>query len=253
MKLSPRELVEAYLESGAIGRIALNRDPMEGYKISVDWNEEKDCPGPSATDALALLPSGSAWIEALGWHSFIGIPFVWRDRALLAVGLEEVIPIPDRGAALQLVLYVHPLSRAPSEGLRQIASGLISPPLREFSHYDPRRLPRIAQEAATALCFLSSSVVPHPIAAASRTPDEHREIEAKILRRAAATYDRGFPLMFRTLILSESEFPARIRMRAKQRGQLRAIHVHFSDWLVATAPMLRAPRARGNSNLGRAS
>lgn len=76
--------------------------------------------------ALPLVSSGSLWSHALGWRSFFGIPFFFRERKLLAVGVEVIDSQPSSGAYLVSTSYIveFPLSAAAEAALNRWAAAL---------------------------------------------------------------------------------------------------------------------------------
>ena len=170
-------------------------------------------------DLLPLLPRGSRWNPAVGWRSFVVLPFEVPGICAAAVGVEGVVPHASRGA--------FPVMRAllvRAENVSSVLSQLAA------------QLPgtgRLA-ESLDRRCFVKIS--------SARSPSEHQQHEGPMLRAAAEAWKFGERKLLRTLLLSDDQTPWPKRWRDKLREL--AADADNPSYLVATVPAIRAQFSR---------
>jgi hypothetical protein len=213
------ELVERVAGSVALQRISFDRDETDSYRLSLEPLGEQAHPLPSKADILPLLPAGSRWVDAVGWRSFVALPFVAAQAPdALLIGAEGVVPHLTRGAFPIARAFLIP-RKAAAAVLQELAARI---------HGGP------GLEETSALTY-------GVIASTARTPSEHHPYEAWMLRQAAACYRSASAFLLRTLLLSEDQVPGAsttgvswLRHLAGDRPALGR-----SQYLVATVPSLR--------------
>jgi hypothetical protein len=186
-------------------RITFGRDASDSFSIAVE-RLKPDGQDVRKDDLLPLLPRGSGWNGAVGWRSFVVLPFTLGAFSGAAVGVERVVPHLSRGAF---------------------------PVLRAFLI--------VAGEVGAALEHLVAEISarPSPVALPNRrgavwrsdalSPAEHERHEAPLLAATAAAWRRGERTLLRTVLLSDDQAPWRGSRR--DRGQ---------SFLIATVPPIRA-------------
>ena len=207
-ELDPVGLVGRFLKPEAYAVIHVGRNTEDEFSLDLEPGARTRRLALSASDALPLLPAGSRWTDALGWYSYVGIPFGAVARRWLAVGVEVVRAHPSRGAYPTLEVCLFPFGEPPVAGLIAMSKAI-----------DPD------QSEGTASEPLEFWRNPGFIQGTARTPVEHRRVEAMVLRYAARWYEQERALLFRSLVLSEDELPWRT-----PTGR------HHPKYLMATVP-----------------
>lgn len=182
-----KELFSEHILNHAHSVVTLDRDALTGYTIGIDAQPGRPDTFTTA-DILPLLPPGAQWIQAGGWHSYIGQQFSAQGKNWLAIGLAAAVQTRKQGAYATL-------------------QGAIF---------------RTRTEVAPLLCRLADELDPGKTLVAAgygvlRAPSQesgrHRPWEAHVLRCAARRYERERAFHFRTVLLSEDEmqlFPSGI-------------------------------------------
>lgn len=167
--------------------ISLYRDDSDSYSVQIEPLNGYDSGIPSkALVTNEILPSGSQWQQSLGWHSYVGIPFtVDRDR-FITIGYESIIKHPTRGA--------YPIFGGLSFDFP------FTPTLQEH-------LNNWYRQAILVSPHESVNDANGLIRAKSTSAQAHQSIEAYIVAKALEDYQNKIPLLFRTVILSESQMP----------------------------------------------
>jgi len=234
-----------YFAAEALATISVGRSAEDGYVMRFRSEGEA---GPPLTEgeAISLLPVGSNWLPAVGWHSYSGIPFSLDGEMWLAVGIETVKPHSPRGSYVTYCGFVYRLCDPPVRQLTELANEL-SPAIRSRLDEDESASDGMATHGA-ALDRLTSNLswLRRPrtkralIEASSRTPSEHVEVEAYILRTAAKCYSVGESLLFRTLILSQSQLgPPRCSSELLEHGAFGRLRIQQARFLGATVPTIK--------------
>jgi len=189
--LSVIQSVDKWFGDGAVSVIKLDRDASDTFNLSVQnlSNSDQDSEViPTRATAFELLPAGSKWAQAVGWHSYIGIPFPPQNPQWIALGAETVVEHQTRGAYPLFRAYTHqfPLSSNLIERLDKLAVSLY----------------QLSEKEQKSVKHFNGL-----IRATSHSPQEHLWIESWIIRYAARSYSqqRTLPFLFRTLVLSETE------------------------------------------------
>jgi len=186
--LSIIQSVDKWFADGALSVIKLDRDESDTFNLSIQNLSDSEDVIPTRATAFELLPAGSKWTQVVGWHSYVGIPFPPQNPQWIALGAETIVQHPTRGAHPLFRAYTHhlPLSSNLIEHFEKLADSLY-------------KLSTEEQKSVNGTNGL--------IRATSETPQEHHWIESWILRYAMKTYsgDMRLPILFRTLVLSESQ------------------------------------------------
>jgi hypothetical protein len=223
-------LVEAVAPPLASHRIAFDRDATDSFVLALERLALPDgAREPIGTnvvgkdvgkdDLLPLLPRGSSWNPAVGWRSFVVIPFELPGVCAAAVGVEGVVPHASRGAFPVMRAFLMPAENVPV-ALSRLAAGL--PGTGRGAEWLERR------------CFIQISD--------ARTPAEHQQHEGPMLRAAAEAWGFGEKKLLRTLLLSDDQAPWPRRWRDKLREL--AEDANPPSYLVATVPAIRAQFSR---------
>jgi hypothetical protein len=180
--------VDTWFADGAISLIKLDRDESDSFNLTIENLSNSEETIPSRAVAFELLPAGSKWTQVVGWHSYIGIPFPPKNPQWIALGAETVVKHGTRGAYPLFCAYVHPfpLSVDLIGRLGKLAASLY----------------QLSGQEAKSVNWTNGL-----IRATSQSPQQHQWIESWIIQYATKSYreQRSFPLVFRTLILSESQ------------------------------------------------
>jgi hypothetical protein len=211
-------LVEA-IAPLASHRISFDRDETDSFALTL---ERLSLPKGSAAiepelqkdDLLPLLPRGSQWNPAVGWRSFVVLPFDVPGVCAAAVGVEGIVPHASRGAFPMMRAFLISAEKI-SVGLSQLAALL--PDAGRISELLYRR------------CFIKTSD--------ARSPREHQQWEGAMLRAAAEAWRAAEPRLLRTLLLSEDQAPWP-RHWTDQLREL-ALDADGPSYLVATVPAIR--------------
>lgn len=224
----------------SLASVNVGRDEQDGYTVNVELAGGELAPRLTRADVIALLPAGSSWLPAVGWHSYFGIPFGFEGRTWLAVGAEVVNRHASRGAYVSFCAFVFAFERPPVRQLARFAEELNAarpaperdrPGRTRAGHL---RAPlKLLDEGKRWLGLHDRRV----IRAKSATPAEHARVEAHILREAAEAYARGELLLFRTLALSENQLE---RHEPPRRGKktVARLQIHYYKYLAATVPAI---------------
>lgn len=194
-------------------KIVFDRDETDSFRTT---REPEGAGVPTKREVMdVLIPRGGRRPSAVGWRSFIARPFptlALPDGA--AVGVDGVISHLSRGAYPFFYCYVVRLCRV-SGILNEIADSLRSGHAEKHGTY---------------------GVVEAP----SASPEDHVDIEAWMLRKAAASYRDHERLLLRTALLSEDEIPSDVPSTFVGRGVgwLRAAQGP-TRYLIASVPPIR--------------
>ena len=199
------DLIEQFLSHNAAYRLHFDRDETDSYVINVRASEAGQDSLFSKEQVLPLLPVGSHWDAAQGWRSFFGLPFSAHGESWVVLGVEGVVVHKTRGSYPVLHGLFFPSRMVPESELLEMANKIA--PSTE-SNTEPKKTYGV-------------------IAASSQSQEEHKHVEAWVIRRAVASYRAGVRLLFRTLVLSEDQIPS-------QTGE-----IDYSDFLIATVPAIR--------------
>lgn len=199
------DLIEKYLSRNAVYHIHFDRNETDSYVVDVWPSNSSWSNSLTKEQVLPLLPSGSHWDAARGWKSFFGLPFSTPAESWVVLGSESVVLHRTRGSYPVFRGLLFPSQAVPERELLEMAND-IAPAVKDD----------IQQKGTYGV-----------IAASSQSQEEHKHVEAWIIRRAVASYRAGVRLLFQTLILSEHQIPARTTT------------IDYSDFLAATVPTIR--------------
>jgi hypothetical protein len=197
-------------------RLSFDRDAGDSFAVTIDRLQ------PVAADVrnddlLPLLPRGSRWNAAVGWRSFVVLPFESPGLHGAVVGVEAVVPHATRGAfPVMHGFIIRAEDVAPALG--RLAAGLSS------------------SGAGLAVGLPEQKWVIWTSDAQS--PAEHQRHESWMIAATADAWRRGEPRLLRTVVLSDDQAPwSRSwadRLREAASGGARR------PYLVATVPPIRA-------------
>jgi hypothetical protein len=203
--------------------ISFDRDQTDSFALTLQRLTRPDgadsLKDVRKDDLLPLLPRGSHWNPAVGWRSFVVLPFDIPGICAAAVGVEGVVPHASRGAFPIMRAFLMPAKSIPV-ALSQLAATL--PATGGISELLDRR------------CFIKISD--------ARSPSEHERYEGPMLRAAAEAWRFGEQKLLRTLMLSDDQAPWPRRWTDKLREM--ALDSNHSSYLVATVPAIRAQFSR---------
>jgi hypothetical protein len=194
--------------AGACHLVELSRSGGGGYRL-----EARPLAGSDGaldrSELLPLLPPGSRWFPARGWHAHFGWPLRVRGRWLFAIGTEAVAAA-EPGAAPGSDGTAHPVLRA---YLHE------APPVAAFealaARLDPA--PRESHPAA-----IESPLVLRPLPGSG--PEASRAEQAYLLRLAAAAWRRACPALVRTVVLADAELAPLVAIpRRLPQGVMQAL------------------------------
>jgi hypothetical protein len=198
------DLIETYLSRNAAYQIHFDRNETDSYGVDVRPSNSGRSTLITKEQVLPLLPAGSRWDAARGWRSFFGLPFSTPAESWMVLGSEGVVAHRTRGSYPIFRGLLFPSQEVPEKELFEMTNEIARSTEGEIQ---PKRTYGV-------------------IAASSQSQEEHKYVEAWIIRRAVASYRAGVRLLFRTLVLSENEIPSR------------TIAIDYSDFLIATLPAL---------------
>lgn len=234
--------VESYFARNASTSIAVNRNEQDSYAIYITPEGHDRTPYLIEADAIALLPAGSRWLPAVGWHSYFGIPFRFDGEMWLALGAEYVKQHHSRGATVSFLAFTFPLHSVPLRSLEELANELqSSQSVADRAKARRSVLDRAAKVISDGLGKLRLHDSRYRVVnAGSRTPAEHVGVETRIIREAIESYGKRESLLFRTLILSENELPRSPLTLPRNNAQsLNRLRIDYQKYLAATVPALR--------------
>lgn len=212
--------VDTWFADGAVSLISLDRDESDTFNLSIENLSDSKEVIPTRATAFELLPAGSKWTQVVGWHSYIGIPFPPQNPQWIALGAETVVQHATRGAYPLFRAYTHQLPSSSNliERLEKLADSLHILSIDE-------------QKSVNGTNGL--------IRTTSETPQDHHWIESWILRYAMKTYtdNTRLPILFRTLVLSESQLTAEKYPHPKSGNEP-------PDCMMATVPAIEKTFSR---------
>jgi hypothetical protein len=203
-------------------RVSFDRDPGDSFAVTVDRLRPR---GPDVghdvghDELLPLLPRGSQWNAAVGWRSFVVLPFESPGVQAAVVAVEGVVPHATRGAFPILHGFLIGADDV-SPALGRLVGGLST---RGLSAGFPDQRWVIWSSDA-------------------QSPSEHQRHEPWMLSVTADAWRRGEPRLLRTVVLSDDQAPwprswgERLRAVASGGGS--------RPYLVATVPPIRAHFSR---------
>lgn len=250
----PDELVlnrlKSYFGQDASAAITVNRNEQDGYAIRIVPGGKVLVPRLTEADVIALLPAGSRWLPAVGWHSYFGVPFRFDGELWLALGVELVKRHHSRGAYILFVAFIFPFHRPPIRRLAELANEL------HMIKHEPASFNPAGSLSAPSVNILDRaqkflvdrfaklglrSDRYRVVEADSRTPAEHVRVEAEIIREAVESYKKNELFLFRTLLLSKSELhppPSLVSCRKKDQTLTR-LQICYYKYLAATVPTIK--------------
>jgi hypothetical protein len=206
--------------------LSFDRDATDSFALKLERLREGAGAGAGKArrdvpkdDLLPLLPQGSRWNPAVGWRSFVVLPFERPGICAAAVGVEAVVPHASRGAFPIMRAFLMPAENI-SPALCRLASGLPSPD-RSPELLDRRGVIRISN---------------------ARSPGEHEQHEGLMLRAAAESWRFGEPRLLRTLMLSDDQAPWPRHWSETLREMTH--DTSRPPYLIATVPAIRAQFSR---------
>jgi hypothetical protein len=221
----------------SLALISVGYDKQDGYSICLRLMSADLTPRLTEADVIPLLPAGSRWLPAVGWHSYFGIPFSFEDKMWLAVGAEIVNAHHSRGAYIAFCAFVFPFNRPPVRQLMQLADELEAiPPAVGRSQTAPHPVTLESSLKFIADGLRKVRLLDHDyriIKAKSINPAEHVKVEAHIIRKAAEAYAREELLLFRTLILSENQL-GQLSSPFRQKKAVASLRICYYKYLGST-------------------
>jgi hypothetical protein len=203
-------------------RISFDRDETDSFALTLERLRLPDASAAMKAEPelkkdalLPLLPRGSQWNPAVGWRSFVVLPFVVPGVCAAAVGVEGIVPHASRGAFPVMRAFLISAEKI-SVALAELAASL--PDAGRISESLHRRR------------FIKTSE--------ARSPREHQQWEGAMLRAAAEAWRSGEAKLLRTLMLSEDQAP----WSRQWTDTLRELTLDADgpSYLVATVPVIRA-------------
>jgi hypothetical protein len=247
--------VRLHFAQEALASIIVNRNEQNGYSIRVVSKDECLSPRLTEADVITLLPAGSRWLPAVGWHSYFGIPFRFDNKIWLAAGAEVVNRHQARGAYVSFFAFIFPFHQPPIRQLAELAIEL-GATLPEQVPVRPANSQRLFFEHALKFMadgFSRLDLLGHSykvVESSSRTPAEHTKVEAEIIREAAESYSKRELLLFRTLILSENQLERHQSLFSgcQKKKTFAKLQIRYCKYLAATVPTIKSTFKRGNSS-----
>lgn len=183
-------------DASPVATVVFDRDDSDSFRLAITHH----APGLNEiqkSSLFPLLPQGSTWRHAAGWYSLVGIPFTYGHRSWIAVGVEQIVTHPDRGAYPSATLKLFPRDSGPSA--TNVAHLMIERGQQAQAHRQPSQpcIDRSTKFSWTTLVWRSNA----------RRPEEHLGEEAEVLRIAAGRIENGSSIAFRTAILSATQLP----------------------------------------------
>jgi hypothetical protein len=211
--------LDEHLSGDACFVVSVFRDETDSYAITIDNRSEFANDAISIADLIPILPTGSSWAQALGWHSYIGIPFQTKSERWIAIGAEEIHKHASRGAFPIYKAYIFPFDMAPT---------VVS-----------KRLERLATSiSSSTMPFLYYGIIKEVVAKGRGiNPDDHAKLEACIIRKASEYYRKSRALLFRSLILSEQTV-LNIKHQSRSTRQSSQSRLNHEYFLMATVPSI---------------
>jgi hypothetical protein len=209
----------SYFEDCPCHSLVVRRDEMDSFEIELSpMGGMQGALG--IPDVLPILPAGSTWSQASGWHSFIGIPLQTANRYWLALGVEAILPHESRGAYPYFHALLFPFDVPPEAAVERLSAFTRD----SYRDLDPGGV-------------RPNEVVPGVIRSRARSPSEHRLTEITILKLATSLYAQNQLVWFRTLITSEEGirnlgYPG---AGVPYRGSKRRPRFVFDDYLTASS------------------
>ena len=106
-------LLNLVVNQDALFSIEFGRDDQDSFAVDIrSLQVSGDLPW-TTEEISPLLPAGSKWSPALGWRSFSGVPFFFRQKRYLAIGVESIVPHPSRGAFATYKGFIFPWKSPP--------------------------------------------------------------------------------------------------------------------------------------------
>lgn len=217
-------LVETLAPFGS-HRISFDRDTSDSFTLTLQRLAAGEAAGQDVRQdvqkdqLLPLLPRGSRWHPALGWRSFVVLPFEVPGVCAAAVGMEGVVPHSSRGAFPIMRAFLMQADRV-SPALLRLAAGL--PAVLGVAGLLDRRGVVIPSDALSAV--------------------DHQRYEAPMLLAAAEAWRSGEAKLLRTVLLSDDQAPWPRRWTEALREA--AMDEGGRSYLVATVPPIRAQFSR---------
>lgn len=160
-----------------------DRNEEDQYDLDISFNSKTL--EITEQDIYKLIPAGSQWSQLLGWHSYFGIPFPDSAPRALVIGVEAIAHHRWRGAYLVFHAYIFPFP---------VSLRLID----RLQHLVEEIYPSNEKEGKL-------NTVDGVVRTNSTNADEHVAVEGAIIRSAIKYYQKDVPLLFRTVVLLESQ------------------------------------------------
>lgn len=161
----------------------MDRDASDSFALTIVALEDVE---PVAKDSvLELVPPGSRWIQALGWHSYFGLPLTIGRETWWAIGAECIVKHETRGAYPRLRVFLHRQHESAEQAILAVAR-LLSPEA-DYKQVTYVIMKRVVMRFTAA------------------KPVDMDRCESDLLVRVAHAYRNRERVMFRTVLLCEQE------------------------------------------------
>ncbi|MEM8721846.1 MAG: hypothetical protein AAGE84_21540 [Cyanobacteria bacterium P01_G01_bin.39] len=196
MKQEEIELENFFLQPDYIVKFYRNIEGLDRFEIDIypKIDDEK----LSEELISKILPRGSIWQPALGWYSYVGMPFEFNKLKWLAVGQTSIKPHPNRGAYPEYTGYIYSLDRNGSsiyllrDGLAKLTDNIAKQNNLDIKNICPE----------TSLIKGKPYRYPSKVQVDSK---EHIKIQCMILSEVSKLYSNSKWVYFSTAILEFEE------------------------------------------------